>query len=319
MKCILKFVAFFLSITFLAGCNPKVSIQLPAPDPKAAEKLTVVETAIVSAVIDTPNHLEFLSRISPEVRDRYVKWKQYSPDAMVETPNALLAPFGYRLEQNPIMSSYSFRLFRDGVMLLDSITHFWSVTVKSDGSDFVLQVEVKNGQILLVLSGQMQEWRADKHFYISPVFAGDQLVALEESIGQVVVKEDGKRVFSIPAEMGVGNPVKGLTAWDGNWVLEVDEKVIVDGTSLNDDLRYEKIFNWTLIGGQPFYFYIEAPNGEVHVSYAGTDLVQNYQEVIHYACCEPAAFNPQFNEHLITFYGRKNGTWTYVQMGVFDE
>ena len=234
MKRIFRYVAFLISITFLAGCNPKPSILLPAPDPKAAEKLTVVETAIVNAEVDTPNHLEFLSRISPEVRDRYVTWKHYSPDAMVETPNELLAPFGYRLEQNPIMSSYSFRLFRDGDLLLDGITHFWSVTVRSDGSDFVLQVEVNNGQILLVRSGQIQEWRADKHFYVSPVFAGNQLVTLEESYGKVVVMEDGTRVFSMPAVIGVGNPVKGLTAWDGHWVLEVDGNVIVDGARLNE-------------------------------------------------------------------------------------
>jgi hypothetical protein len=319
VKRIFLYIALLISTAFLVGCSAVPSSHFPAPDSKAAEKMTVVETAIVSADVDTPNHLEFLNRFSPEVRDRYLAWMHYSPDAMVETPNELLAPFGYRLEQNPIMSSYSFRLFRDGDMLLDGITYFWSATVKSDGRDFVLQVEMNNGTIFLVRSGQMHEWRADRHFYISPIFAGDHLVTLEDSNGHVVVMEDEMQVFSMPAAMGVANPVKGLTAWEGHWVLEVDGRVIIDGIDLDTELGYDQIFNWSLIGGQPFYFFVDAPNSGVHVSYAGIDQAQSYQEIIHDACCEPAAFNPQFNEHIITFYGRRNGMWYYVQMGVFDE
>lgn len=112
------------------------------------------------------------------------------------------------------------------------------------------------------------------------------------------------------------NPV--LQEWQGQWVLETAGQVIINGDSLNEQLGYDEIFNWTILHGKPFYFYEQ--DGCVYVSYDGQTLPGvSYDEIIHDRCCEPAIFNVTTCADMVAFYARRGDTWYYVEIGVYGE
>jgi hypothetical protein len=86
----------------------------------------------------------------------------------------------------------------------------------------------------------------------------------------------------------------------------------VDRVVMNQKLDCEEIFNWQLLGGKPFYF-CQAGDG-VRLVYDGQALPVQYAEVIHYRCCEPAAFNVGSNEQMAWFYARRDNAWYYVEI-----
>lgn len=303
----------------VSACNAAPELVLPTPlaEPPA---LVVDEFAVVDASVDAPNHFEFSQRIPPEVRDKYAQWRYHNPDNMVKSTNLRVAAFGLNLQQNPIMSSYSFRLFDGKKMLLDRITWFRPATVNQNGDNFALLVETSGGQRLLVQKGGITPWASEQVVSMPPVYAGDRLVDAVYKDGRAVVESGGKSLFSVRAEGGVDTPLKSLNTWEGHWVMEVSGKVYVDGQELNKLVGASAIFNWQLIGGQPFYFFIKKSGGKTvtGISYAGRELAYRYDEVIHYRCCEPAAFNPAGTEAMTWFYARREGKWYFVQAGVFE-
>ena len=96
-------------------------------------------------------------------------------------------------------------------------------------------------------------------------------------------------------------------------MLEVDGTVLIDGLNLNEENGYDEVFGWRLIDGDPFYFFRKGKT--IGVSYAGQTLPYSYDEVIHYQCCEPAAFNVGGNDTMVWFHALRGETYYYVEMG----
>ncbi len=67
------------------------------------------------------------------------------------------------------------------------------------------------------------------------------------------------------------------------------------------------------------YFIIASLKISLYISYNGKTYSNTYDEVIHYKCCEPAAFNISNNENMVWFYALKNGFWYYVEAGIYDK
>jgi hypothetical protein len=132
------------------------------------------------------------------------------------------------------------------------------------------------------------------------------------------VREDGTLVYTISATETPPDPGAhmALLDWQGQWVLEFNNRVIIDGTSFSEQHGYDRVFNWRVVHGELFYFFEQ--DGRVHVSYGGETLPQTYAEVAHNLCCEPAVCNVQTYADMVAFYARKEGTWFYVEMGVYD-
>ena len=91
--------------------------------------------------------------------------------------------------------------------------------------------------------------------------------------------------------------------------------MIVDGKSLNEEQGYDEMFGWRPLNGKPFYFF--KMGDRIGVSYADEVLPYQYEEVIHYRCCGPAAFNVGNSEVMVWFHALKNGMWYYVEMGIY--
>lgn len=339
-KCALLVISLLLLFT-AAACQSALDIEgeetvtfpaTPASTPGLAATpmlvtpdLTIEEYPIVAQGVDTPSHFEYFQRIPSDVLDRRRPWREPSAEGSLESYNAALATFGYRLvlKRKPGWDYPFYDLYEGESLVKSDLDAIWPVSVNSAGDDFALLVEKLNGPTYLVRRETIEQWDQGRHCYIPPVFVGDDLVAVEvgEQHERYVVRREGKTVYDFTALVAPGpradNPVRGLWSWAGHWVLEVEGQVIMDGRSLNQELGYDEIFGWRLLKGQPFYFFRK--NNRIGVSYAGQELPCQYDEVIHYRCCEPAAFNVFGNEMMVWFHALRDGMWYYVEMGIYKE
>jgi len=292
--------------------------EAPGPKAFALGDLVVEEYPVVSKDLDTPNHFEFNQRILPAVLERRKTWRGRIPERRADAANQALAHFGYRLQPKSDPPGPRYDLYQGDTVVQADISTVWPISVAASGSDFALLVEDERGRSLLVTRGTTQPWDAARHGFIAPVMVGLDLVSVEATAnGQDwLVRRGGQVVYTVRNKpIGPANPLKGLWSWSGHWVLEVDGQVIVDGRSLNEELGYQEVFAWQLLNGQPFYFFKKG--GRIGVSYAGQTLAPRYDEVIHYRCCEPAAFNVAGNGTMVWGYALRDGLWYYVEIGVY--
>jgi hypothetical protein len=155
---------------------------------------------------------------------------------------------------------------------------------------------------------------------ISPVEVdGHEIEVIETwdpATGQnfAVVQRDGREIFSIPTRGAAGSsPVRGLWAFEDQWVLEVEGHIVIDGQELNDRLGAEETFDWQIIDGKPFAFFMKA--GLLHVWYNDSVYPLEYDRVVHNTCCEAGAFDVGHNAVMVWFYAHKDGLWRYVELG----
>ncbi|MGE5617958.1 MAG: hypothetical protein ACM3US_01725 [Sphingomonadaceae bacterium] len=285
------------------------------------ESLTVEEYPVATQGEATPDRIEYRRRIAPEILEKRRAWRGGGMEQRLPGINQTLATFGYRILGNE-RSDYSvplYNLLQGDTVLLRDISMVWPISVNESGDDFALVLETRQGGQQLVLRGGVQQWDAMRHAGTQPVFVGNDLVSVEmdpQRGERYAVLRNGEVVHRFEAQFIVDNPIKGLWSWDGHWVLEVDGEVVVDGESLNQQLGYDEIFGWRLLAGWPLYFFKKGDR--IGLSYAGQILPHQYQEVIHYRCCEPAAFNLAGNDTMVWFHALKDGVWHYVEAGVYE-
>ena len=290
-------------------------------------RLVISEQPIVSAEVDGPGHFEYTDRLGEETLARVETLRERAAERLLLGTNEALAPFGYRLE--PRFDEEWDATFYDlveegsGEVLLAGLTGFWPVSVNASGTRFVLPVEnAPNARPwhLLVSTEGMEEWDAVMSNLLPPVYVGDSLTALSttgEYTFTYQVASDGTVVHTGTAALqGAYHPLRGFRSWDGQWVLEVDDHLIVDGEDLGETRGWDAAFGYYLIGGQPFYLYEE--DGQVRVSYAGQTLPYVYDEVFHNMCCEAAIHNIEAHEDVLWFHALRDGTWYFVEVGVDD-
>jgi len=150
------------------------------------------------------------------------------------------------------------------------------------------------------------------------VTIGDAVFHVESDLTTATLYNGDTAVYTHTfGEISVAPIARRLSAWEGQWVLEVlPGQVIVAGESLNARLGYDEIFEWRLLAGRPFFFFSSADG--VGLSYDGQVLPYRYDKVPHYLCCEPALANPGHNETMVWFYGLRDGVWYYVEMGIYE-
>jgi hypothetical protein len=281
--------------------------------------LTMIEYRVVSAELDSPTHFEFLERIPAEVLEAQAALRHSTRRLVLERSNALLEPFGYRLEAQDSAEMELYRLYRGDELVFSDLSYFWPASVNASGSDFALLVERFNRGYLLVRKDGLENWDMAQRQFLPPVFVGEELVLAgwdaERQLVQLHTKDGAFWSFGV-AQM-VAQPLKGLWSWQGCPLVEVDGFLVHCGEVLNDRLGYDEIFGWQLLAGEPYYYFRKGPR--VGISYAGQVLPVHYDEVIHYRCCEPSAFNNSGNEAIAWFYGLRDGTWYYVEAGRFAE
>jgi hypothetical protein len=289
----------------------------------SAHPFIVEEYPIVSAAEDNPDHFEFRQRINPAILAIRRLWREPAAAAQVAYPNQIMAPFGYRLVPSTAGEFADFtypvyELYHGDTLLVSDVTHVWPIAVSSTGDRFVLLLDSLTQPTLGVTQDTVGIVNQSNFVYIPPVFVGGDLVEVEANWeeGEFILKHGEEILYTVtPTGPFVEPPVKALWAWDTHWVLEVDGEVIIDGQSLNQQLGYDEIFAWQLLDGYPFFFFKK--NGHIGVSYCGEELAYQYDDVVHYACCEPSMFNVSGNQTMVWFYALRDGLWYYVEMGPY--
>jgi hypothetical protein len=306
------------------------STTLPMPEMQVRKLgvLTAEEYALLPASEDAPTHMEFRSRIPPEVFARRMDQRDRTAQQAVQENNALLAPFDCRLGlQKADDGSDRFDLSCGGEQVMADLRMVYPASVYRDeqgSGDFAMLIEDGDAKLWFARQAGVEAWDATLHRYTRPVLAeGGRLITVERGpdsgtvFDLVLVKADGETIFSYqPVASPVAEPVKGLWGWQGGWVLEVNGTLIVNGENINGKEGYGEIFNWTLIDGKPLFFFERG--SQVGIAYDGSILPLAYAQVIHYQCCEPAMFNIGSSSDMVWFYALRDATWYYVELGKFE-
>jgi len=145
-------------------------------------------------------------------------------------------------------------------------------------------------------------WEFD-YTQVFPVGAPTQLNVLRDD--QVIF------TMAIPQFDPGGGPVRDFWSWDGHWVLEVENIVIVDGEIQNQSLGYTEMFNWHLVDSHPFYFFRQKDT--FGVVYDGKTLPKQYDQLIHgFLCCDPGVYSIRSASIGAQFYAQRDGVWWFV-------
>lgn len=139
------------------------------------------------------------------------------------------------------------------------------------------------------------------------------------STGQAaaVVRVDGQEVYRYNLLLHAGSTkIFGVWNWAGRWVLEVNGVLVVEGEIYNELAGYQEIFNFHILNGKPFFFFVK--DGQTGIFYDGSAWPAQFEYVYHGACCEPAIANPGGNDAMVWFYALQQDWWDYVEIGIFD-
>lgn len=159
---------------------------------------------------------------------------------------------------------------------------------------------------------------------LSVTLKGEIITAEQVDSGNhIVVTRNGNEIFQ--TDMGGISPMpslQNLWTYDEHWVLETNlfladkpfnGQVFLDGESISQQNGYEEVFNFQTINGRPFYFFRH--DGKVDAWFNGQTIALGYDDVPHYACCSDSWLNPKALQGAALFFGIKNDTWYFVQIG----
>ena len=295
--------------------------------------LTLEEYSLFPDDVHTPGDPEILQRALSEVLASRAAWRKtywdLSWSERMVVNNAILEPFGYRLEIQPGAEEERLNLYGDGALVKDGLSMWWPAIASSEDrrGDFALvmsEVGASFTNLHLIRKDRIEPWDMDRHLWVPPVFVGGRLATVEVNHGgrssQVLVKLDGETVYTYLSSLGNarGEAINvTLGSWQNHWVLEIDGTLVENGELLNPKIGYGEIFGWRLLDGKPFFFFEKG--GKFSLSYAGQELPVKYDEVIHGWCCLGGELNLHGNEHMAWFYARRDGMWYYVEIGIYAE
>jgi hypothetical protein len=289
--------------------------------------LTVGEWPIVAAEIDGPGHVEYTHRLGEGILPRIAGLRARAVTLELARAIAALAPFGYRLGErfDAEWDRTFYDLYRqdEAEPVLTGLSRFWPVSVNASGTDFVLVAENAPNVSPLYLQVQaksVEPWDADQSAFLPPAYVGDALAQVTFTGSPTLtyrVELDGQPVHTgTGPAVGAYMPLRSFTTWDGHWVLEVDDHLIIDGQDIGQARDYDAAFGFSLIRDQPFYFFER--EGQVRISYGGRTLPNAYDRVFHNQCCEGSIHNVELLGDAVLFHALWNGTWYVVEAGVYD-
>ncbi|MGE5674256.1 MAG: hypothetical protein ACM3XM_10265 [Mycobacterium leprae] len=299
-----------------APVQPPTAVAAPTPTVSSFAGLTVEQYALGATLPDEG---------SPLRSSLYAKRAQWhgTVGPQIDQYNRLLAPFGYKITDNEIV----YTLYHNDQVVSAALHGLASLSVNARGDDFVLVADTGSGSVLIRPGRAAESWDMPQHEYTAPVFVGNDLITVVRDAAETntfpgitafsVWRGDAKAYSTQFTRDKIPNPVKALWAWQGHWVLEVDGDVLIDGKSMKAAQGYDEVFNWHLVAGKPFYFFTKGQ--KTSAVYDGQVAAEQYDEVPHYRCCSAGAYNAGANQSMVWFYGKRDGQWSYVEMGEYVE
>lgn len=339
-----RYVIALIALLALAGCSEDAS-KAQAPSDRASTdrrvQMMVDEYKIVSVEKDTPGHYEYAQRIGETILKKRRSWRSTGRRThhSVSWINEQIMPLGFKLVVNeaayPGHGQTVYDLVKTGgspvkrVHGLQNIDTFCMNAAETSFLFVASQLLGETTRYVLVRDGQCTEWNPAWKTAFSPILLGESLMTVEKTpIGsgddahsalyRFRVKKDGEEVFEFLAEEKPTSRVdKRFFTWEGSWVIEYVDHVVIDGEDIGRARGYDAVYCYRIIDGEPFYFF--EGNHKVHMAYAHQALPFTYDEVIHDQCCEPSHFNVRSNDCMVWFHARKGDHWYYVEAGLYPD
>jgi WD40 repeat protein len=247
--------------------------------------------------------------------------------AEMDSVNAGLGPFGYRLESKPVSGwdSRWFQLWQGETMLLDDITGFYPISVAPDGSDFRLLVEGTSVLHRQLVHKDGVEPYTEQDGGITgvsrPQYLGSDLVHAtystqlsgEPGVGTVQLWRGGQEFYRLQVqETGVMLPVMGFWTYGEHWALETAGSVGIDGMSANKQYGYDESFAFQLLDGRPLFFFRRGESLGIH--FDGQEVALPWEEIPHYNCCSAGLLNPMRVGNVLLILARQGEQWFYAEI-----
>ncbi len=253
---------------------------------------------------------------------------QASPQ--VETLNAQLQPYGYRLAPGERSDLNLWDLYLEGRPL---VRHLYGLprvdwldtpqgpqpallTLVMDNPDEVPSEEAQV-RLVLVVEGALYPWRKGMPRYwprVTWTASGVRVLDLGPDATLQVLDLQQRPAYAFTTFWGANLPPHRFGSWQGQWWLAVDEFLVQQGEVLNARWGMEGLFGWHLVAGEPFFFFRRGP--WVGLAYAGHYFAPRYERVAHGLCCGYAANNPRFGARAVAFFGQRQGRWYAVRFEV---
>ncbi|MHB9144261.1 MAG: hypothetical protein ACYC5Y_02875 [Symbiobacteriia bacterium] len=329
-----------LAALLIAGCAPgpgDSSAQPPSPPSQPETHPAPVGSSLVKengiairefALAERPDNIEAFNRLPSDVWEDLNdtthgivdRWGHRRPS--LADLNDALQTWGFSLRPVSDASTASqpdrYQVLKGG-QVINELALTTALGRSQDGRRAVFVAEDTKGSPLLFLEGEFKAWDvAGAADYVPPVFVGNSLYSLTrtgdnagEPLTYSIVRDgEARPVYTFKAMFYTDSPIHGFYSTEGGWVLEYSEHVVVNGEDLGAAAGYAKVFHHRQLAGKPFYFFDKG--GRVGMSYGGKTLTPQYDEVLHYQCCEPAIANPRTSEIAVRFFAQREGKWYYV-------
>jgi hypothetical protein len=327
-------IATILSATSTPTLPTPTGAKTPTPSPtttsvseNAAPELQVLnwdglileDYALSSAQgISLPDGGDFYASLPPSLIEKQQALLQSNNWPTITQTNAILAPFGYRLE-----GDFQYALYDENNLLKDGLPGFGSISVGQSKRDFAIIVGDWDNT-WLVHKGQIEAWDKPQHFNQVPFFLGDDLLMITQVMTEderfgVRLERNGQTIFEQPISYvgAEGCPVEQFREWGEHWILEVEADIFVDGVSLAKITGYEQTFNWELMKNKPIYLFQQ--DDGVGIVYDDQVIPLQYEQIVHYQCVDKyggafGAYNVAQNSQILSFFALKGGRWHFVQI-----
>lgn len=190
--------------------------------------------------------------------------------------------------------------------------------VRGPGKEFLLSLRVqeegKRESFKLIGKEGISDWDPDAHGRTFPLPMQDGWVTVDtlgrmrsaDDTAHFAIRKNGRDLYRFQTCDPVRDPILGFYAWEGKWVLQLQDRLIVDGKDIR--IGSAEVFN-----GRPFadglFYLAKTKGGPVRAYWQGAPLGRPYDFVPHDLCCGNAVENVVNGETSIGFFGARKGTW----------
>lgn len=301
--------------------------QVPAGDTRLTPAVTttcglkVEDYTLGSAKdLDLPANTDFAAQLPPALFDKQRAAQESATPTITQT-NQTLEAFGYRLVDEP---GTGIALYQGDQRIKEGLSGFGPVSLSQSGEDFAMVAGAWDNA-WLVTKGSIEKWDPSAHFQQTPRFLGDELLTLNwKEVDPVsgamgaVVERSGQPISkqALPYTGAEGCPVAAFDAWNGQWALETEKDIFLDGESLSQKMGYQQAFDLALLQGKPFYVFQK--DGVYGMTYGDKILPVQFDEVIHPNCITKKGAGVPYGDgavpDLVWFFARSGGNWHFIQV-----
>lgn len=210
---------------------------------------------------------------------------------------------------------YDQQLYKDKRLLFDRVTHLLGIYTFLTEEDpiiaFIVEIDTESGRQSYLIQNDVITFygRYAIHEFAPVLYQGELLWARTYTDHTEVKKSNGDVILTVPSNW-MHRP--SFFAWNGHWILEAKDTVVVDREIINEQFGFKEVFNWGLVKDKPTYFFRKG--ARIGLSHDGQLIPIQYQNVAHNLCCSPAQNNPSMVNNVVQFFGERDNIWYYVEI-----